>query len=97
LFPKGDTPDSPAAPAPTKTANTLCSICTATKASSPGIQRDCVAPRHAGGGVVPANDPTPPIESQASESLPPHLSNRELTKITVRVTTEKVDYDLDLK
>jgi hypothetical protein len=50
-----------------------------------------------GGAVVPADDKTPPIESLASESLPPHLSNPELTTITVTVTTEKAAYDLDLK
>lgn len=50
-----------------------------------------------GGAVVPAADKTPPIESLASESLPPHLSDSDRSKIVVRVTTEKSDYDLDLK
>jgi hypothetical protein len=50
-----------------------------------------------GGAVVPADDKTPPIESQASESLPAHLSNPEQTKVTIRVTAEKAEYNLDLK
>jgi hypothetical protein len=49
------------------------------------------------GAVVPADDKTPPIESMASESLPPHLSKPDLTTITIRVTPEKADYDLDLQ
>jgi hypothetical protein len=50
-----------------------------------------------GGAVVPANDKTPPIQSMAVESLPPYLSSPEASTVTVTVTTEKADYDLDLR
>ena len=50
-----------------------------------------------GGAVVPADDKTPPIESQASETLPPHISNAERSSLVVVVTKEKMEYNLDLK
>jgi len=49
------------------------------------------------GKVVPANDKTPPIESPATESLGPQLSDPSVSQITVTITKEKADYNFDLK
>ena len=50
-----------------------------------------------GGQVVPADDKTPPIESLASESLPPQYSKAEMSQLTTIVTKAANTCDFDLK
>ena len=40
---------------------------------------------------------TPPIESQAVETLPPHYSDRERTKLRVKIAKDKKQHDFQLE
>lgn len=49
------------------------------------------------GTVPPANDPTPPIESKAVETLPPEYSDLQSTTLTHTVTRDAKPLELKLQ
>ncbi|MDX1968477.1 MAG: carboxypeptidase-like regulatory domain-containing protein [Planctomycetaceae bacterium] len=49
------------------------------------------------GSVPPVNDPTPPIESDAVETLPPMFSDPTASTLTATIVTEVKPLDIKLK